>query len=726
MEAAAATTLRTRGGAAGEASVRPRGEEGGLLAARLRQVDPERGSIRGRKCPGGRSLLPPCRSRLLFLLCVASVMLVMLAPTPVAAAHGGLTRRKEVREMTCKEWDAYTRSVNELRRSGIWESFSTLHTDPEVWEVAHSDSGGATLAFLPWHRVFLHRMERELQKIDPDVALPYWNWALDSETPLASPILSDMFFGNTGDPENDYCISDGAFTQSATSCIRRAIHQNPGGFLTLVNIKELLLESPNYGVFSHRMENGAGMHGFVHMFLGGDMANLASPNDPLFYAHHAHIDRVWWTWQRMHDSLGAPSYKGDETLPMYPFDEAPRDSFSAEAMGYTYSNPLENEDGDEEFNQPCFVEKGSKADVVKIGEMVWNKLPNNLTELSRIPRKSDLPNSSLWTAWLDLKETQKNSLTMEDVERDLGSWARLAGAPTLSTHQVREYGEDYGFGIPIRLLLGDDPVLGGEGQQNVCLLEPDCGNCMSSLEDADSSTCVERFPTSYTPALESLLVSEYKRIQAILEEGSSNETDQGQDEVKTTSILSTVLNETFQSLEERESIEEKVEFVLRKAGVADVVIAGENSEDGDANANAPAENSVAAFYAADLGDLGLWGSESNDATSSSDDDEDSEESRIESLTKAALGSVLLDEDDDDDIGDRNALSRFLSKVADEGKSAASWLSSAASSGKEFSSYFKDGIGSIGSLGQVTEEVRSSLRDKASWFSDGDDDGDDDD
>ena len=29
-------------------------------------------------------------------------------------------------------------------------------------------------AFLPWHRAFLLEFEREMQKIDPRVALPYW------------------------------------------------------------------------------------------------------------------------------------------------------------------------------------------------------------------------------------------------------------------------------------------------------------------------------------------------------------------------------------------------------------------------------------------------------------------------------------------------------------------------------------------------------------------------
>ncbi|KAL7275943.1 hypothetical protein RUND412_001100 [Rhizina undulata] len=39
----------------------------------------------------------------------------------------------------------------------------------------------------------------------------------------------------------------------------------------------------------------AGHHG-----VGGEMSNtISSPNDPLFWLHHAFVDRIWWDWQRI-------------------------------------------------------------------------------------------------------------------------------------------------------------------------------------------------------------------------------------------------------------------------------------------------------------------------------------------------------------------------------------------------------------------------------------------
>ena len=39
--------------------------------------------------------------------------------------------------------------------------------------------------------------------------------------------------------------------------------------------------------------------GFVHAWLGGSVDQPSSPNDPLFFHHHANIDRLWARRQRL-------------------------------------------------------------------------------------------------------------------------------------------------------------------------------------------------------------------------------------------------------------------------------------------------------------------------------------------------------------------------------------------------------------------------------------------
>jgi tyrosinase len=41
----------------------------------------------------------------------------------------------------------------------------------------------------------------------------------------------------------------------------------------------------------------------THLALGGDMADFATVGgDPLFYLHHANLDRIWESWNRLGNS----------------------------------------------------------------------------------------------------------------------------------------------------------------------------------------------------------------------------------------------------------------------------------------------------------------------------------------------------------------------------------------------------------------------------------------
>jgi tyrosinase len=452
-----------------------------------------------------------------------------------------LKARKEVREMTCLEWERFSSAVNEFRQSGKWDDFANLHTDPKVWEVAHSDNSGLQAAFLPWHRVYLRRMERELQKIDSEVTLPYWNWALDSENPLNSPVLSEVFFGTTGSPESSYCVTDGSFKDhSNETCIQRALPSDPGGFLTLVNLKQVLTESPDYGRFVNKMENGFGLHGHLHMFLGGNMADLNSPKDPLFYAHHSFVDMLWWRWQRMHNSMGSPAYKGDALAPLYPFSESAADVFSAEEMGYTYSNPLSRNTSDES-TRPCFLERGGERDIVALGEKVWESLPTSVSVLRQIPITGPSPKQEYFVQWMELKETQNPSEVFRsvDIQEQIGTWTQRAAAPRL-TSTVWSFDDNFNLGIPVNALLseedreemnqrdrreqrgtddlGEKKASNEEQGEGECKYQSECGNCLSTLDELTTATCVDRYPEEFGPNLETAFIRQLQEEIALSEE----------------------------------------------------------------------------------------------------------------------------------------------------------------------------------------------------------------
>lgn len=105
--------------------------------------------------------------------------------------------------------------------------------------------------------------------------------------------------------------------------------------------------------------SGPGAHNLVHAWVGGllgvtprgpkvgTMLLSTSPNDPVFFLHHANIDRLWAEWQQAH---GIDSYepascpplrigctKNLETDPMHPpFEATPEDVADVHALGYRY------------------------------------------------------------------------------------------------------------------------------------------------------------------------------------------------------------------------------------------------------------------------------------------------------------------------------------------------------------------------------------------------------
>jgi tyrosinase len=43
----------------------------------------------------------------------------------------------------------------------------------------------------------------------------------------------------------------------------------------------------------------AGPHNTIHVAVGGDMSDMISPRDPIFWLHHCNIDRLWAQWNAL-------------------------------------------------------------------------------------------------------------------------------------------------------------------------------------------------------------------------------------------------------------------------------------------------------------------------------------------------------------------------------------------------------------------------------------------
>jgi hypothetical protein len=148
--------------------------------------------------------------------------------------------------------------------------------------------------FLPWHRLMLYEFEGVIREVlhDENFSLPYWNPVTGNPDDLTLPaVLRDP-----GSP-----LYDGTRWPWVNGGER--IDTPFWGWLSLDALNEkLYIDSPtgNLG-FNPRLDMNP--HFFTHIALGGDMADFSTVGaDPLFYLHHANLDRIWESWNRLGNS----------------------------------------------------------------------------------------------------------------------------------------------------------------------------------------------------------------------------------------------------------------------------------------------------------------------------------------------------------------------------------------------------------------------------------------
>lgn len=184
---------------------------------------------------------------------------------------------------------------------------SRLRNASSIGDGAHGAPG-----FFPWHREYLNRFEKALRGVDPSVSLPYWDWS-SGDTTDTTEIFTDDFMGPSGDSANGERITSGFFVQSNWEIHPELDLGNNGPVLVrnrnlltsnlslLDDIALRARDSVNadntFATFLPALE---GPHGSIHMWIRGHMASMSSPNDPIFFLHHANIDRLWSKWQILH------------------------------------------------------------------------------------------------------------------------------------------------------------------------------------------------------------------------------------------------------------------------------------------------------------------------------------------------------------------------------------------------------------------------------------------
>jgi tyrosinase len=200
--------------------------------------------------------------------------------------------RKNANNLTPGERDRFVAAFAKLNDQGTgrFADFRSMHTNAGSPE-AHGAPG-----FLPWHRAYLLDLERELQAIDPSVALPYWRFDRPAPTMFNRDFLgvSDSLGTVEFSPTNplQFWTTDGV-----QGIKRRPLFDTATrGAIGVLKESQTLALGNRYALFQEMEGNP---HGLAHTSFGGSISSIpTAAKDPLFFLLHANVDRLWAKWQR--------------------------------------------------------------------------------------------------------------------------------------------------------------------------------------------------------------------------------------------------------------------------------------------------------------------------------------------------------------------------------------------------------------------------------------------
>jgi tyrosinase len=250
---------------------------------------------------------------------------------------GAVRVRKNVWKLA--PWDPvllwYARAVGEMQRRPIadptsWRFQAAIHEyvrqrDPEsqpgdvlpppadqkrFWNQCQHGSW----FFLPWHRIYLCYFEQIVAATvtalggPNDWALPYWNYS-DTANPKARSLRPEFFAATMPGGGVNPLLA----TARKPGCNTGRIIATPADVnLRCLSEPDYQAQPPGGGTgfggpktgFQHsgsRIGQVEGTpHGTMHNAVGGLMSGFnTAALDPLFWLHHANIDRLWVVWRTM-------------------------------------------------------------------------------------------------------------------------------------------------------------------------------------------------------------------------------------------------------------------------------------------------------------------------------------------------------------------------------------------------------------------------------------------
>jgi tyrosinase len=219
-------------------------------------------------------------------------------------------QRKDQAAMTETERSRYICAFNMINIDGTLGQLVDTHAE------MHMQHSNARL--LPWHRIFLYLFEEALHNYHPDVCVPYWDWTKPEEQQFPNWLIGIL-----------------PTVQTPTRTINVIRSPGTGGSLaSIAGATPTAMSKTTYDEFSPIIN---GIHGSVHIWVGGTMSDASvSPADPVFWLHHANLDRLWWDWYNGPEGNHQnPPLTGSDAL-LDPWTYTEPDTRDIDSLGYAY------------------------------------------------------------------------------------------------------------------------------------------------------------------------------------------------------------------------------------------------------------------------------------------------------------------------------------------------------------------------------------------------------
>lgn len=232
------------------------------------------------------------------------------------------TVRRDITTLTADELNAYRDAWRQAQTTRQYLVVSGHHACPDLW--CHRDS---MATFLPWHREYVLRMEAVIGQ-----PIHYWDWTSTSAATSGIPrAFTDRTYrsadGRTySNPLYSFRFNCNGLTQTIT--------RSPGLSSSLRSFARAVQNSyrqTNHSSFSNGLD---GPHGSLHTWVRGQMFSTTyAAYDPIFWAHHSNVDRLWASWQKG----GGPNPTSTELgRSLRGFGLAVGDRLDITGLGYAY------------------------------------------------------------------------------------------------------------------------------------------------------------------------------------------------------------------------------------------------------------------------------------------------------------------------------------------------------------------------------------------------------